>query len=376
LRISDYAIQLERIHHASIKRWVAVSVGSIVGGLVACGLVLLISGENPLRVYQAMLDGSLGDTYALTETLVKMTPLLLTGLAVSIAFRMQLWNIGAEGQLYLGAVAAAGTALFILPDAPGKVLIPAMVLAGAIGGGLWAAVPGVLRAWFNANETITTLLLNYVAILFTQYLVHGPWRNPEGFGFPGTKPFPEAASLPNYETYRVHLGLVFGLVAAVVLLAVLRRTRFGYELEVIGDNPRAARFAGMRTTRMIIVVLAISGALAGIAGMSEVAGVGHSLQRSVSPGYGYTAIIVAWLARLNPIAIIGVSFLLSAILVGSDQLQTAIGLPGSVGPMLQGAILFFLLAGEVLTRFRIRVTRVVALPSGGGSRRGEAPARG
>jgi general nucleoside transport system permease protein len=270
---------------------------------------------------------------------------------------MQLWNIGAEGQIYIGAVAAAGVPLFVFPDAGGWVMIPAMVIAGAIGGAIWGGIPGVLRAWFNANETITTLMLNYVAILFTQYLVHGPWRDPEAFGFPGTKAFPDAAALPNYQTYRVHLGLIFGLVAAAILFFVLRRTRFGYELTVIGDNPRAARYAGMHTTRMIIIVLAISGALAGIAGMSEVAGIGHSLQRTVSPGYGYTAIIVAWLARLNPLAIIVVSFLLSIILVGSDQLQTAIGLPSSVGPMLQGAILFFLLAGEFLLNFRVRIVR-------------------
>jgi ABC-type uncharacterized transport system permease subunit len=362
LTISRYHIRLERIHHASPARWAAVTIGSILLALITCGIVLLISGENPITVYRAMLDGALGDKYAFSETLVKMTPLLLTGLAVAIAFRMQLWNIGAEGQLYMGAVGATAIALFILPDAGAWVMIPAMLIAGAIGGALWGAVPGVLRAKFNANETITTLMLNYVAILFTQYLVHGPWRDPQAFGFPGTKPFPEAAALPHYQTYRVHLGLVFGLVAAVILLVILRRTRFGYEIDVIGDNPRAARYAGMRTTRMIIIVLAISGALAGIAGMSEVAGVGHSLQRSISPGYGYTAIIVAWLARLNPIAIIAVSFLMSVILVGSDQLQTAIGLPGSVGPMLQGAILFFLLAGEFLTNFKVHVQRVAVEP--------------
>lgn len=359
MTISHYAIRLERLHHASWARRTVISVLSILLALAVCGIVLLISGENPVTVYRSMLSGSVGDQYAFSETLVKMTPLLLAGLAVAIAFRMQLWNIGAEGQIYMGAVAAAGVALFIMPDSGPWVLIPAMVLAGAIGGGFWGGIPGVLRARLNANETITTLMLNYVAIMFTQYLVHGPWRDPQAFGFPGTKPFPEAASLPNYETYRVHLGLVFGLVAALILSLVLRRTRFGYELDVIGDNPRAARYAGMRTNRMIIIVLILSGALAGIAGMSEIAGVGHSLQRSVSPGYGYTAIIVAWLARLNPISIVLVSLLMSMILVGSDQLQTAIGLPGSVGPMLQGAILFFLLAGEFLTNFRVHVRRVV-----------------
>jgi general nucleoside transport system permease protein len=357
LTISHYSIGLERIPNASAARRLAITVLSIALALVACGLVFLLSGENPITVYRSMLSGSLGDRYALSETLVKMTPLLLAGLAVAIAFRMQLWNIGAEGQIYIGAVGASAVPLFIFPDARGLVMIPAMVIAGALGGAIWGGIPGMLRAWFNANETITTLMLNYVAILFTQYLVHGPWRDPEAFGFPGTRAFPDAAALPNYETYRVHLGLIFGLVAAAILFMVLRRTRFGYELAVIGDNPRAARYAGMHTTRMVIIVLAVSGALAGIAGMSEVAGIGHTLQRTVSPGYGYTAIIVAWLARLNPLAVIIVSFLLSAILVGSDQLQTAIGLPGSVGPMLQGGILFFLLAGEFLTNFRVRVTR-------------------
>ena len=350
-------IKLQRLPNAGPVRLALITLASIALALVLCGTVLLISGENPLTVYRTMLSGSLGDRYALSETLVKMTPLLLAGLAVSVAFRMQLWNIGAEGQIYIGAVAASGVPLFLLEDARGIVMIPAMMIAGMIGGGLWGAVPGVLRAVFGANETITTLMLNYVAILFTQYLVYGPWKDPQAFGFPGTETFPQSAWLPNYETYRVHLGIVFGLVAAFVLLFVLRRTRFGYELTVIGDNPRAARYAGMHIGRMTVIVMTISGALAGLAGMSEVSGVGHQLERTVSAGYGYTAIIVAWLARLHPIGIILVSFLMSAILVGSDTLQTSIGLPGSVGPMLQGALLFFLLGGDFLTRYRIRIER-------------------
>jgi simple sugar transport system permease protein len=350
-------IKLQRLPNASPVRLALITFASIALALIVCGAVLLISGENPLTVYRAMLSGSLGDRYALSETLVKMTPLLLAGLAVSIAFRMQLWNIGAEGQIYIGAVAASGVPLFLLEDAPGIVMIPAMMIAGMIGGGLWGAVPGVLRAVFGANETITTLMLNYVAILFTQYLVYGPWKDPQAFGFPGTETFPEAAWLPTFGTYRVHLGIVFGLVAAFILLFVLRRTRFGYELTVIGDNPRVARYAGMHIGRMTVIVMTISGALAGLAGMSEVSGVSHQLERTVSAGYGYTAIIVAWLARLHPLGIILVSFLMSAILVGSDTLQTSIGLPGSVGPMLQGALLFFLLGGDFLTRYRIRIER-------------------
>jgi ABC-type uncharacterized transport system permease subunit len=356
---------LDRLPAPSLRRTIIVTLTSIVLAVLACSLVLLLSGVNPLEVYRSMLDGALGDTYARTETLVKMTPLLLTGLAVTVAFRMQLWNIGAEGQLYLGAIVSAAVPLFLIPDARGLVMIPAMVLAGFAGGALWGTVPGVLRSRFNANEAITTLMLNYVAILFCQYLVYGPWRDKSAFGFPGTKAFPDAAALPNWQTYRVNIGLLIALGAVVIVAFILRRTRFGFELEVIGDNPRAARYAGMRTQRMIVVVLALSGGLAGVAGMIEIAGIGHSLQRSVSPGYGYTAIIVAWLARLNPWALIPVSFFLAAILVGSDQLQTSMGLPGSVGPMMQGALLFFLIGGEVFTHYRIRRAAPLAQATNG-----------
>lgn len=346
--------RVERTLTPSRSATIFVPILSILLALIACGILLLASGENPFEVYRAMVRGALGDRYGVAETFVKMIPLLLTGLGVSIAFRMQLWNIGAEGQFYLGAIAATGTAIFLFPDWPAILLIPAMMIAGMIGGALWGAIPGVLRAYLGANETITSLMLNYVAILFSDYLVLGPWRNPQGFGFPGTKEFPEAAALPRYDGYRVHLGLVFGLVAAAILWIALRRTRWGYELGVMGENPKAARYAGMKISRQIVIVLALSGALAGLAGMSEVAGIGHQLQRNLSPGYGYTAIIVAWLARLNPLGIIGVSFVLAAVVVGGDQLQLSIGLPSSVAPMLQGAILFFLLGGEFLTRYRIR----------------------
>lgn len=345
--------RLERAHTPSRAVGIIVPVASILAALIVCGLVLLATGENPLEVYRAMASGALGNRNGLSETLVKMIPLLLTGLGVSIAFRMQLWNIGAEGQLYFGAIFATGTALFLIPDAPAIVMIPAMALAGMIGGALWGLIPGGLRAFFGASETITTLMLNYVAIQFTDYLIHGPWRDPMAFGFPGTKQFPDAAWLPRYGTYRVHLGLLFGLAAAVVLWVALRRTRWGYELTVMGQNPRAASYAGMRTRRAILIVMALSGALAGLAGMSEVAGIGHQLQRNLSPGYGYTAIIVAWLARLDPFGIVLVSFLLAALLVGGDQLQLALGLPSAVAPMLQGAILFFLLAGDILNRYRL-----------------------
>jgi simple sugar transport system permease protein len=326
---------------------------SVLLAFVAGGVVILASGENPFEVYKAMLDGAFGSRTGVAETLVKTIPLLLTGLGVAVAFRMQLWNIGAEGQLYFGAMGATWIALFVLPDAPSGVLIPAMVVAGLAGGALWGAVPGVLRGFFGVNEIITSLMLNYVAIIYADYLVHGAWRNPVGFGFPGTEQFPRDAWLPRWDTTRVHLGLIFGLVAALAVWIILRHTRWGYEIAVTGESEHVARYAGMATKRNIVLVMAMSGALAGLAGMSEVAGVAHQLQPSLSPGYGYTAIIVAWLGRLNPAGVILVAFLLAGVLVGGDQLQMSMGLSSAVGPMLQGTILFFIIGGEMLARYRI-----------------------
>ncbi|MBA2248100.1 MAG: ABC transporter permease [Chloroflexia bacterium] len=340
-------------------RWatILVPIASILAGLIAGGLLILSAGENPLVVYREMARGAFGSGYNRSETLVKMIPLLLTGLGVSVAFRMRLWNIGAEGQFYFGAIFATWVALYGLPDAGGWTMVPAMMLAGILGGALWAAIPGLLRGYLGVNETITSLMLNYVAILFADWLVYGPWKNPVGYGFPGTETFPAASYLPAWGTTRVHLGLAFGLAAAVVLYVVLNRTRWGYEIGVAGSSERVARYAGMATARNIVVVMLVSGALAGLAGMAEVSGIGHSLQRGLSPGFGYTAIIVAWLGRLNPFGVVLVSFLLAALLVGGDQLQISLGLPAAIAPMLQGTILFFLLGGDILTRYRlVRIT--------------------
>ncbi len=352
-RTRTTAWKLERVSSPSLTAQILVPIASIVAALLVGGLIILLAGENPLTVYREMAAGAFGSRYQLSETVVKMTPLLLTGLGVSVAFRMQLWNIGAEGQFYLGAIFVTWVALFALPEAGPWVVIPAMVVAGMVGGALWAAIPGVLRGYLGVNETITSLMLNYVAILFSEWLVHGPWKNPVGYGFPGTEMFPPATFLPTLGTTRVHLGLVFGLVAALVLYLVLRRTRWGYEITVAGGSERVARYAGMATARNIVIVMLVSGALAGLAGMAEITGISHTLQRGLSPGYGYTAIIVAWLGRLNPFGIILVSFLLAALLVGGEQLQLSLGLPSAIAPMLQGTILFFLLGGDLLTRYRL-----------------------
>ncbi|MDN5344462.1 MAG: ral nucleoside transport system permease protein [Clostridia bacterium] len=334
---------------------VIVPVLAVFMALLVGGIFLAATGFSPLKVYQDMLNGVIGSKYGLSETVVKAIPLMLTGLGVSIAFRMLLWNIGAEGQFYMGAFGASWVAL-TFPHLPAYIMLPAMLVAGVIMGGLWALLPALPRAKWGVNEVITTLMLNYVAILWVDYLVYGPWKDPKGFNFPLTAPFSKAATLPVIAGTRVHLGLVFALVAAILLAITLWRTRWGYEIRVSGESPRAARYAGIKIERNIILVMLLSGALAGLAGMSEVAGITHRLQHGISPGYGYTAIIIAWLAKLHPAAIILVSFFFSGLIVGGYSVQTA-GVPAATVSMLQGAILFFVLGGEILTRYRLHFGR-------------------
>jgi simple sugar transport system permease protein len=344
-----------------------VPVASFVLALLFGAVLLALAGANPWQTYRAMLEGAFGtpaqwtqgEFYGLTETLVKATPIMLTGLGVSIAFRMLFWNIGAEGQLVMGGFAAGAVALWAptwLPFLPPWAYLPLMFVAGFLGGALWGLIPAALKAYLRVNEIITTLMLNYIAILWVQHLYYGPWKDPQGYGFPGTAQFPEFAWLPRL-TGRLHWGLIIALVAAAFIWLVLDRTRWGYEIRLIGENQVAARYAGISITRNIILVMLLSGGLAGLAGMTEVAGISHRLQQGLAVGYGFTAIIVAWLAKLNPWGVILVSILLAGLLVGGDQIQIVMGLPASVALVLQGAILFFMLGGDIFTRYRLRVMR-------------------
>ncbi len=360
-------LRLEKRMEPSRAANILVPILSVVLALLAGAVLLMLAGVSPLETYRAMLEGAFGSAYAISETLVRATPLMLTGLAVSIAFRMLFWNIGAEGQLAMGAFAAAGVALFLpqaVPGLPGWTLLPLMALAAFAAGAAWGLIPASLKAFLGVNEIITTLMLNYVAILWIQYLYYGPWKDPKGFGFPGTAPFPEAGWLPRLkdtpwlpqliDTGRVHYGLGLAILAAILIWIVLDRTRWGYEIKVIGENPRAARYAGISLVRNVLLVMILSGGLAGLAGFSQVSAVSHRLQQGIVIGDGYTAIIVAWLAGLNPFGVLLVAVLLAGLFVGGDQIQITMGLPASVALVLQGAILFFVLGGNFFTQYRIR----------------------
>ncbi len=334
----------------------AVPPLSILLGLASAALFLLSVGANPLTAFGELLAGSFGNLEAFWGTLVNAIPLMLCGLGLSLAFRMNLWNIGGEGQIYLGAAAATWFAL-AFPDAKAAVSLPCMTLLAMAAGGLWGLLAGALKAFLDVNEIIVTLMLNYVAILGVEFLVYGPWRDPRTYGFPLTPVFGPGAALPVLFGGKVHLGLVFALAAAVILWLVQRRTRIGFELRVIGANPRAARYAGMNIRLAIMAVMFVSGSLSGLAGMSEVAGLHHRLQPGISPGYGYTAIIVAWLGNLHPLVIPVVAVLFGGLLTGGDLIQITMKLPLSLIYILQGLILFFILAGEFLRLYRVRLGR-------------------
>jgi ABC-type uncharacterized transport system permease subunit len=343
-------------------RWLryASPVILIIAALLIGALLLQMVGANPWYVYSKMATIAFGDLYGWSDTTIKATPLILAGLGVAAAFRMRLWNIGAEGQLLIGAFMAAGVALHWLPPGMSQwVVLFVMAVAGFAGGAFWGFIPGILKAKLNINEIITTLMLTYIAFQWNNYFVYGPWSE-RGFGltpqFPKTAWLPRftdfAAAVPTMRGVTAHMGIFLAIGLAVFFWFIWKYTKWGFEVKVIGDNPRAARYAGINLTRNIVLVMMISGGMAGLAGMVEVAGVVHRLQERFSPGYGYTAIIIAWLAKLNPLAIVPVAYLFGGLLVGDDVIQ-----PAGIARMLQGVILFVVVGGELLLQYRIRVER-------------------
>jgi len=348
-------LRIEKRAAISPQTYAIVVSIAIVLALLVGAVFIRINGFNPWDVYVTMFKSSFGSIYGLSETIVKSIPLMLAGLGVAIASRMLLWNIGGEGQIYMGAFAAGWVALFG-PELPAVAMIPAVLAAGLIGGALWSLIPAFLKAKMGVNEIITTLMFNYIAILWNDYLVFGPWRDPNGFNQPLTAKFPSSAMLPVLPGTRIHLGVLIGLAAAVILYFVLMRTRWGYEVRVTGESQNAARYAGMNTTRNILLVLMLSGGLAGLAGAVEVTGVLGRLQQGISPNYGYTAILVAVLAKLNPFTVVLVSFLFGGLLVGGYTAQT-VGVSMAIVYMLQGAIIFFVLAGEAIAKYSFRFER-------------------
>ncbi len=338
-----------------------LSIIAVIIALLIGALVIWMGGGDPWAAYSHIAKYSLGSVGVLSDTMVKAIPLMLVGLACSIAFRMKLWNIGAEGQFFLGAFGASMVVLLpILPvDAPKWLFIITMAFFGMLFGALWGFIPGLLKARFNVNEIISTLMMNYIAIEWNNYFIYAVWS--EG-GFQMSRMFQRNAWLPRlsdlakrwpfFSGLTTHFGLVFAILAAIILWLVLTKSKWGYEIRLIGDNPRAAEYAGVSIRKNIILVMMVSGALAGLAGMAEIGGVVHRLQGAISPGYGYTGIIIAWLAKLNPLAVVLASVLFGALILAGREVQ-----PSGIPTLIQGVIMVALIASEFFLRNQVRIVR-------------------
>jgi len=349
-------LRVERRATPSTRVVLGVSLLAIVAALIVAGIFFQAYGVSPIRAYGDILKGAFGSRLGVTETVRRAIPLLLCGVGLTIAFRALFWNIGAEGQLLIGATAATGVALF--SGVPGPLLLPVMFLVGFAAGALWGTIPAALKVKLGINDVITTLMMNYIAIYIVEWLIHGPWKGPTMRGFAYTDRFPAAAILPTIGISRIHWPtLAVGLVLATLAFVLVKRTRWGFEIRVVGENPHAARFAGISHFKITVLAMVVSGGLAGLAGVGEVAGIHHMLlgPTHVSMGYGYTAIIVAWLARRNPLAVIVTSLLFAIIMRGGDVIKVSLGLPFQLVNVFNGLILFFLIGSEILMRYRIRL---------------------
>jgi simple sugar transport system permease protein len=338
------------------SRALAVSA-PVLAGLVAlllAAIPLLAAGQPLLQAYKLMFHGAFGSLFAFTETLARATPLILTGLAAAVAFRAKLWNIGGEGQFYLGATAAVVVGSGAVAG-PSWLLIPLVLAAGAAAGALALIGPAYLKTRFRTDEVVTTLLLNFIILLFVQMMLEGPLKDPMSLGWPQSEPIVEAAALPPLiPKYRVHSGLLVSLGAAILVYVVMRRTVLGFTLRAVGENPQAARHAGISVTRTMLWAAAISGALAGLAGVGEVAGLKGYLTADISPGYGYAGIVVAMLAGLSPVGVVISSLFIAGVFVGADSMSRAIGVSSYLADLVVALALLCVLVGGFAARYRIR----------------------
>lgn len=347
-------MRLEPRTHTPLAVRVLAPVGAVLAALTLCALLVAWTGAPVLRAYGLLVEGAIGSRFALTETLTRATPLILTGLAAAVAFRTKLWNIGAEGQLYMGALVAVmlgGGAL----NLPPWLLLPTVLLGGALAGGLTLLGPAVLKVRFGVDEVVTTLLLNFVVLLLVSMLLEGALKDPMGMGWPQSAPVVEAAELPKLVARtRLHAGLAMALGLAVILWLIDTRTIWGYENRAVGANPRAAAFAGMPVTRVMLRTAVLSGGLAGLAGAAEVCGLKGYLTLDLSPGFGYSGIVVAMLAQLHPLGVVGAALFIAGIFVGADAMSRTMPVPNYIADVLVAASLLCMLVVGLLARYRLR----------------------
>lgn len=342
-------IRIVKTKEKSKKQQMLLRLVAFVLALCAGGLFLLVLGNNPFTIYGTILSGAFRSEMAVQATVKIMIPLLIASLGVMLAFKMKFWNIGGEGQLIMGGVFASYFALFHA-NWPGFILFPVMFIAGLIGGGIWALIPAFFKVKFGTNETLFTLMLNYIALYLVSWLQEGPWRDPSANGFPKIASFDSNAVLP--KLFGVQIGWVIALVLVAILFVYLKYTKQGYEISVVGESRATATYAGMNVQKIILRTMFLSGAVAGIAGMVQVTGSDRTLSTGVAGGVGFTAIIVAWLAQLNPVSSLIIAFLFAVLEKGSSVVQSQFGLSTDCADVLQGIILFFVLGCEFFIRYK------------------------
>ncbi len=326
-----------------------IRISAIILALAASSLFILLLSLNPVDVYLKMVQGAFGSAYRVRETIVKAIPLVITSLGIGIAFRMQFWNIGGEGQIAMGAFAATFVALE-MGDMSRPIVLLLMILAAMLVGGIWSLIPAFFKAQWGTNETIVTLMMNYIGIKWITYLQYGPWRDPKSLGFPKIANFSENAILP--ELFGIHIGWIIALVFVVLVHIFINHTKKGYEIAVIGESINTARYAGINIKKTILIAIMLSGGLCGLVGMIQASAVNNTLSVEITGGVGYTAIITAWLAALNAPVILVVSVLFAALLEGGSYIQTVFGIPQAAAEILQGIILFFVLGSEFFVRYK------------------------
>jgi len=345
-----------RVVHSEDKgvlRGPAVLIGALAVALGVSAFMLALQGKSPVQGLTVLFSGAFGSSYALEDALVKAVPLYLCSLGVAMAFRLLIWNIGAEGQFALGAIGSAWAAL-TFPGLPWFLLLPLMAVCSAFLGALWGLVPAILKVRLGVNEIIVTLMMNYIGILLLEFLVFGPWKDPAGFGFPMTAMYSDSAIVADIPGTSVSWGIVLCVVVGVLMSVFFRFTRLGFELKAAGENPKSAPYARIPYSGLVLLVMAVSGALAGWAGFLEASSNLNRLEVSVMSGYGYTAIVVAWLARLSPLRIGVASYLLAALMVGVENLQLVMQIPAAFGDIMEGLILVCVLAGGFSLNYRIK----------------------
>lgn len=329
---------------------------AVAATLVLCGGLILLAGADVLAAYGALFAGAFGSRFNAVETLVKAAPMVFTGLAVALAFRAKFWNIGAEGQLLAGAMAAAFVGA--LEPLPAWSLVPLMLLAGAAAGGAWALLPAVLRVRYRVDDVVATLMLNFIMFYAMMALVDGPWKDPLS-GYPDSPDIRIEAEFPVLlQATRLHLGVLLAGVAALAVWFLVTRTTLGFAIRAVGENPRAAAHGGIAVAPVLLATAALSGGLAGLAGVGEVAGLHFQVMAGLSPGYGYTGIVIAMLARLNPLGVVPAAIFFAAVATGAETMARRTGVPVFLADVIQGASLICMLAALLFSSYRLRLQRL------------------